>query len=125
MAPKEKKETKPAAEKVEKTHEGPARKKARKETYHSYIYRVLRQVHPDFGISTKGMNVMDSLVVDLFERIAEEAGRLARLNKRSTLSSREIHSACRLVLPGELSRHAISEGTKSITKYQSNAADEE
>ncbi len=123
MAPKREK---PVDKKVESEEDKKSmRKKVRKETYHSYIYRVLKQVHPEIGISTKGMSVMDSLVVDLFERIAEEAGRLAHLNKRSTLSSREIHSACRLVLPGELSRHAISEGTKSITKYTSNQADDE
>lgn len=49
------------------------RKKARRETYSSYIYKVLRQVHPDTGISNKGMGVLNSFVNDLFERIATEA----------------------------------------------------
>lgn len=54
------------------------------------------------------------------ERIAGEAGRLARYNKRSTLSSREIQTAIRLLLPGELAKHAVSEGTKAVTKYTSS-----
>ncbi|KAG2349819.1 histone-fold-containing protein [Suillus weaverae] len=93
------------------------RKKARKETYSSYIYKVLRQVHPDTGISNKGMNVLNSFVNDLFERIATEASKLASYTKKSTISSREIQTAVRLILPGELAKHAISEGTKSVTKF--------
>jgi histone H2B len=49
-----------------------------------------------------------------------ESGRLARYNKRHTISSREIQTAVRLVLPGELAKHAVSEGTKAVTKYNSN-----
>ncbi|KAG2158183.1 histone-fold-containing protein [Suillus bovinus] len=93
------------------------RKKARKETYSSYIYKVLRQVHPDTGISNKGMGVLNSFVNDLFERIATEASKLASYTKKSTISSREIQTAVRLILPGELAKHAISEGTKSVTKF--------
>ena len=41
---------------------------------------------------------------------------LASYSKKSTISSREIQTAVRLILPGELAKHAISEGTKSVTK---------
>lgn len=44
---------------------------------------------------------------------------LAAYSKKSTISSREIQTAVRLILPGELSKHAISEGTKSVTKVWS------
>ncbi|KAI3352587.1 hypothetical protein L3Q82_005535 [Scortum barcoo] len=53
---------------------------------------------------------------DIFERIAGEASRLAHYNKRSTITSREIQTAVRLLLPGELAKHAVSEGTKAVTK---------
>ena len=53
--------------------------------------------------------------------IAVEAGKLVRYNKKGTLSSREIQTAVRLILPGELAKHAVSEGTKAVTKYTSNA----
>jgi histone H2B len=96
------------------------RKKARKETYSTYIYKVLKQVHPDTGISNKAMSIMNSFVNDIFERIAKEASNLAHYNKRSTISSREIQTAVRLILPGELAKHAVSEGTKAVTKYTSS-----
>ena len=50
---------------------------------------------------------------------AAEAGRLARINEKGTLSSREVQTAVRLVLPGELAKHAVSEGTKAVTKFSS------
>lgn len=64
--------------------------------------QVLKQVHPDTGISKKGMSIMNSFINDIFERIATEAGKLATYNKKATLSSREIQTAVRLMLPGEL-----------------------
>jgi len=65
---------------------------------------------------------MDNFINDIFERIAVEAGRLSRYNKRNTLSSREVQTAVRLLLPGELAKHAVSEGTKAVTKYNSSHA---
>ena len=95
------------------------RRHKRVESYSSYIYKVLKQVHPDTGISKRGMAVMCSFIGDLFERVAGEAGKLARYNKKATLSSREVQTAVRLVLPGELAKHAVSEGTKAVTKFTS------
>ena len=98
---------------------------------------MLKQVHPDTGISNKAMAILNSFVNDIFERIATEASsksyacspstrsysdyartsiELASYSKKSTISSREIQTAVRLILPGELAKHAISEGTKSVTK---------
>jgi histone H2B len=96
------------------------RRRKRRESYGIYIYKVLRQVHPDTGMSTKAMSIMNSFVNDIFERIAAEASRLAHYNKRSTITSREIQTAVRLLLPGELAKHAVSEGTKAVTKYTSS-----
>ena len=96
------------------------KKKKRKESYAIYIYKVLKQVHPDTGISSKAMSIMNSFVNDIFERIAAEASRLAHYNKRTTITSREIQTAVRLLLPGELAKHAVSEGTKAVTKYTSS-----
>jgi len=124
MAPPPKpsgKGAKKAVKKVKTVRTGEKkRKKSRKESYSIYIYRVLKQVHPDTGVSSKAMSIMNSFVNDVFERIAQEASRLAKYNKRSTISSREIQTSVRLILPGELAKHAVSEGTKAVTKYTSS-----
>ena len=96
------------------------RRAKRRESFSIYIYKVLKQVHPDTGISSKAMSIMNSFVNDIFERIAGEAAKLATYNKKKTISSREIQTAVRLLLPGELAKHAVSEGTKAVTKYTSS-----
>ncbi|CDW61157.1 Histone domain containing protein, partial [Trichuris trichiura] len=80
------------AQKVSKSGDK-KRKKSRKEWFASYIYKVLKQVHPDTGISSKAMSIMNSFVNDVFHRIAAVASRLAHYNNRHTISSREIQTA--------------------------------
>ncbi len=84
---------------------------------HSFL--LYGQVHPDTGISSKAMGIMNSFINDIFEKLAQEAARLARYNKKPTITSREIQTAVRLILPGELAKHAVSEGTKAVTKFTS------
>ena len=69
---------------------GEKRKKKAKQTYSSYIYKVLKQVHPDTGISSKGMAVMCNFITDLFERIGNEATccSVFTCSHRSSLSRR-------------------------------------
>ncbi|XP_031485708.1 histone H2B-like [Nymphaea colorata] len=119
-------EKKPKAEKrLPKEGSADKQKKKKKvkkssETYKIYIFKVLKQVHPDIGISSKAMGIMNSFINDIFEKLAQEASRLARYNKKPTITSREIQTSVRLVLPGELAKHAVSEGTKAVTKFTSS-----
>ena len=77
------------------------------------------QVHPDTGISSRAISILNSFITDIFEKIATETAQLARYNKKPTVTSREIQTAVRLILPGELAKHAVSEGTKAVTKFTS------
>ncbi|KAF2069363.1 hypothetical protein CYY_009317 [Polysphondylium violaceum] len=108
-----------------------APKKKKKSDYTSfstYIHKLLKQIAPHtsgsetkkFTISSRAMNVMNSFVHDIFERIATEAGGLARKKKRSTLHSRDIQVAVRIILTGELAKHAIVQGMTAVTKYNPN-----
>ena len=94
-----------------------AYKKRRYETFNIYIFRVLKQVHPEVGMSKKAMAIMNSFVKDTLDRIATEAGNLVQYNKRSTLDARAVQAAVKLVLPGELAKHAESEAQKAVQKY--------
>jgi histone H2B len=125
MAPKvpaaEKKVKVAKVAKIAKPTDGKKKKKVSKkaESYKIYLYKVLKQVHPNTGVSSKAMSILNSLMNDMFDKIATEAARLARYTKKPTMTSREIQTAVRLVLPGELSKHAVSEGTKAVTKFTS------
>ncbi|XP_026577747.1 histone H2B 8-like [Pseudonaja textilis] len=74
-APVPKKGSKKAITKTQKKGDK-KRRKTRKESYSIYVYKVLKQVHPDTGISSKAMSIMNSFVNDIFERIAAEASPL-------------------------------------------------
>jgi histone H2B len=110
--------TTPAVKKsTKKTDDKNKRRKTRHETFSVYIYKVLKQVHGDTGVSKKSMAIMNSFINDIFEKISLEASKLVRYNKKHTLSAREVQSAVKLLLPGELAKHAIIEGAKAVNKF--------
>ena len=92
------------SEKKPKSSGDKKKKKKRTESFSLYIYKVLKQVHPDTGISSKAMSIANSFVNDAFIRLATEAGKLVQYNKKGTLSSREIQTAVVLELAGNASR---------------------
>ena len=67
-----------AAKKVVKKADG-GKKKAKKgtESYKLYIFKVLKQVHPDTGISSKAMAILNSFIADQFEKIASQAAQVS------------------------------------------------
>ena len=118
-APAPKKGSKKAVTKAQKK-DSKKRKSSRKESYSVYVYKVLKQVHLDTGISSKAMGIMNSFIKDIFQHITGEASCLVHYNKCSTITSREIQTSVRLLLPGELAKQAMSEGTKAVIKYTSS-----
>ena len=93
------------------------RRRRRKENYGVYVYKVLKQVHPAKGISKKAMNIMNSMINDTFEQVSILAGHLIRYTGKKTLSHNEVLTCAKLLLPGELASHAISEGQRAVSKY--------
>ena len=91
MPPAASKKGEKKAGKAKAAAAGTKRKKKRKESYSIYIYKVLKQVHPDTGISSKAMLIMSSFVNDVFGRIAGVSSKLAKYNAKAAISSREIH----------------------------------
>ncbi|GAM18127.1 hypothetical protein SAMD00019534_013020, partial [Acytostelium subglobosum LB1] len=126
-------EAKATTPKVAKTKtasaDGEKKKKKKKSDYSSfstYIHKILKTLTQNsvsggtekkITMSAKSMAVMNSFVYDIFERIATEAGLLARKKKRMTLHSRDIQVAVRIILTGELAKHAIVQGMTAVSKY--------
>uniref|UniRef100_H2Y6J2 Histone H4 n=1 Tax=Ciona savignyi TaxID=51511 RepID=H2Y6J2_CIOSA len=75
------------------------RRSKRKESFSIYVYKVLKQVHPDTGISSKAMSIMNSFVNDIFERIASEASKLAGLRSAVGKSRPQYDFCCLVSLP--------------------------
>ncbi|XP_030924193.1 probable histone H2B.3 [Quercus lobata] len=43
------------------------------ETYKIYLFKVLKQAHPDIGISSKAMGIMNSFINDIFKKLTQES----------------------------------------------------
>jgi histone H2B len=104
-----------------------AHNKKRVESYSTYVLKVLKAVsaedkqNADVGVSKRCMEAMNSLVTDLFERIATEAATLARKAHRNTIGKKEVESATKLVLTGgELCKQAMDYAAEAVSKYSSD-----
>jgi len=104
-----------SAPKVSKKEAKKGGRKPRR-TWNVYVSRSLKEIDSTLSLSSKTVKILNSFVSDMFERIATEAATLVRVNKKRTLGSREVQTAVRLVLPAELAKHAMAEGTKAVAK---------
>lgn len=82
-----------------------------------YINKVLKQVHPDQGLRGDALNTVNNILRHLIEDLAGVLAKVKTSSSGKTLSSRDIQTAIRIALPGELAKHAVSEGTKAVSKY--------
>lgn len=87
-----------------------------KRSWNVYARRTLKGVNAKLSFSSKTLKIVNSFVNDIFERLATEAAHLVRVNKKSTLGSKDIQTAVRLSLPTDLAQHAMSEGTRAVSK---------
>ena len=73
-----------AKKKISKEGNSDLKKKKKKkvkksiETYKIYLFKVLKQVHPNIGISSKAMGIMNSFINDIFKKLKQESLQLAR-----------------------------------------------
>lgn len=84
------------------------------ESYSVYIRRVLKELHPDIGITGKAMNILDSFMHGLYEQLATEASRAARIHRRNSLTSKDMEISVRVVLPEGLARRAMDKANLAV-----------
>eukprot|EP00584_Thalassiosira_punctigera_P022031 CAMPEP_0172551004 /NCGR_PEP_ID=MMETSP1067-20121228/34941_1 /TAXON_ID=265564 ORGANISM="Thalassiosira punctigera, Strain Tpunct2005C2" /NCGR_SAMPLE_ID=MMETSP1067 /ASSEMBLY_ACC=CAM_ASM_000444 /LENGTH=133 /DNA_ID=CAMNT_0013338715 /DNA_START=80 /DNA_END=484 /DNA_ORIENTATION=+ len=117
--------TKAAAKAVAKKADGKKKRsrtgKSSKPNFNTYIYRVLKETHPEIGITKRSMGIMNDFVNDMMDRLASEAKTdLSITGKKKTLSEWHFKTAAALVLPGELKKHGWSEGSKAVYNFNKN-----
>ena len=83
----------------------------------TYIFRVLKEAAPEYAISKKAINMLNEILVDSYDLILKEARGLMMHSRKQTLSSKECESGVKLLIPGELGKHAVQEGRKALQKY--------
>ncbi|RNF00336.1 histone H2B variant [Trypanosoma rangeli] len=102
---------------------GGVRRGKKQQRWDLYIHRTLRHVYKRGTLSKAAVRVLSSFIEDMYSKIQSEAVHVACINNVKTLTAREIQTSARLLLPPELAKHAMSEGTKAVAKY--NASREE
>ncbi|XP_041034306.1 putative histone H2B type 2-D [Carcharodon carcharias] len=74
------------------------RRKSCKQSYSTYVYKGLTQVHPPTRASSKAMSVMNSFIVDVFKCVASPRPRTSFTTKSAAPSrrgrSRALSASC-------------------------------
>ena len=123
-APKSKRGRKKATAENGDKKENKPKTRHQHESLKSYLRVLLKQVHPELGIKISTLAALDLIIKDLGNRIDKEASKLCKTAKKHTITQRQMQTAVRILLPGELSKHAIAEGIKAMNKYTNSKANQ-
>lgn len=105
------------------TEEKAKRHHKRKYQFETYVFKLLKTIHPDSRISAKCTYQLNEIMVLLATKISECAHQFVALQNYQTVTSREIQSAVRTILPEQLQKHAISKGTVAVTRYNADVVE--
>lgn len=88
-----------------------------------YIYRITKMVHPGTGLSGESIAELNNINKYLITKIMNTVNNFLKGKNKKTLDNRDVQASVSLVFPGELSKHAISDGLKAVTKFNSYKKD--
>ncbi|XP_036134652.1 histone H2B subacrosomal variant-like [Molossus molossus] len=99
-----------------------SRKKSRSCTdfsrnYSLYIRRVLKEVDPQKSISSCTLDIMNTVINNIFERILMQAYNLMCYRNRCTLTHEDIQKAMYMLFPGKRARYAVTFGSEAVQRY--------
>jgi len=96
------------------------KKKLANESYRIYVYKVMKDMHPELSISSEAMSVLNDFVKDMFSRLARKSSENAKDCGKNTMSAHEVKAATLMLLTGQLGQHAACEGAKAVEKFSSS-----
>ena len=66
---------------------------------------------------------MNSIISDVFDNLMSEGRMLVINGKKSTLSSKDVETAVKLHVPGELGKAAVQEGRQGLQDHANGQAE--
>lgn len=91
-------------------------------SFDSGIKEVLFQIYSkQVGITSDAKSQLNFILNKLASALITSANDITVLTNRSTLSSSNVQTAVRDVLPGELAKHAVADGVRAVTRFTSGA----
>ena len=92
------------------------KKDDRLQNFKSYLFRILKKAEPgEAGISKDAMTILNSILLQVYRKVTFN---VTQLNMGETMTGKDIQTAVKLCIPGELGKHAMQEATTALMKYQ-------
>lgn len=121
-----KKKTDPNAPKVNGAEVGPDgenKKKHKAGSYDTlvfYIRKVLKETNNEMGIKGVALAGLDLILENISNRIDNVCMKLCKSGKRVTITARQVKTATKILLRGDLRNNALIHGEKALMNYNKN-----
>ncbi|GBM44501.1 hypothetical protein AVEN_48027-1 [Araneus ventricosus] len=96
------------------------RKKQRREelSFKTYILRMKKIVFPGLKLSSNALEDLDNLLSNIYQMYCSEFQLLSSHTKIKTLSDKDVESATKLCIPGNLKIKAMDIGRRSVFPHE-------
>lgn len=84
-----------------------------------YIQRVFKQVNPNGKLKKAAREFINEIIDKFLKEMIPMIITLTEHKRTITISARDVQSVIRILFTRQLSKHAISEGVKAVTRYVS------
>ena len=89
-------------------------------SFNLYIWQVLKMLHPEMGISLDSVSQLDQFSYQLVKYIAHYCVNVNSYASRNDITPENLALILDFIIHGELSKYAISEGARAVTKISSS-----
>ena len=102
------------------------------ESYNHNLNVILKELHPDLGITRDAKNNLSILLHLLLERLVKQSiallhprnykhpGKKLPEGNKKTLTVKEMSTSVRLIFPFMLRKYALNEGNKAVKRFQAS-----
>ncbi len=94
----------------------------REKSFRVYIFRLLKTTQPGLRITKPAMEAVDSVVRVIAEKLVERALFLTANDDKKTVSSNELQTAVRMLLPDSLATNVVLSAQQSVTNFDESEA---
>lgn len=91
----------------------------RKKLFETYIPKVLKQISKRGGITLNSKQQLNSVICTISESISLLSFNLTKISGKKTISEKEVQNAIKILFTGELLKHSLREGIKSVDTFNS------
>jgi histone H2B len=85
--------------------------------FNEYIYKVLKQVHPDIAISAGAMDMMNIMISNVMMKLIHESSNVTSSKKLTMMTAKEMKAAVKRVFPEEIAKLALSAAIEPVTSF--------